>query len=97
MTLSFQDTPEGTLITLQGRLDAMTSPVAQAEIERHLGAHPGPVTFDCSGLSYISSAGLRVLLFAAKKSKTGLTLKGLNAGIRETIDIAGFSMIFKIV
>jgi anti-anti-sigma regulatory factor len=51
MTLSFQDTPEGTLITLQGRLDAMTSPVAQAEIERHLGAHPGPVTFDCSGLS----------------------------------------------
>ncbi len=50
-------------------------------------------------LHYISSAGLRVLLAAAKQLKTAdgeLRICDLNEVVKEVFDISGFSTIFKI-
>jgi anti-anti-sigma factor len=56
------------------------------------------LVIDCAQLQYISSAGLRVLLIAAKRlSDSGkLALAALNNQIRDVFDIAGFSSIFQI-
>lgn len=54
---------------------------------------------DCAGLGYISSAGLRVLLIAAKRlaATAGvIVLSGLTEQIKEVFDIVGFESIFKI-
>ena len=58
------------------------------------------MVIDLSGLEYISSAGLRVLLMAAKQVKTGngaLALCGLKDHIREVFEISGFLPILTIV
>ena len=54
---------------------------------------------DLSGLVYISSAGLCVLLSAAQTSKAmdkEVVLCNLTAHVREVFDISGFSSIFPI-
>ncbi|MEO8329077.1 MAG: STAS domain-containing protein, partial [Candidatus Nanopelagicales bacterium] len=50
-------------------------------------------------LDYISSAGLRVLLGAAKKLRASggtLGMFGLNQSVREVFDISGFSAILSV-
>ena len=55
-------------VALDGRLDTITAP----ELEKFLGekcAEADMLIFDCEKLAYISSAGLRVLLAAQKKTE----------------------------
>lgn len=57
------------------------------------------VLVDLTGVHYISSAGLRVLLALAKdinRRQGVLRLCGLTETVREVFDIAGFSQIFQI-
>jgi anti-anti-sigma factor len=57
------------------------------------------IVVNCTGLIYISSSGLRVLLMALKKiTSVGgkFYLCSLQENIREIFDIAGFSSIFKL-
>jgi len=55
-----------TVARLVGRLDTTTSPQAEKDLDRVLAGTPGDVVFDLGELSFISSAGLRVLLGARK-------------------------------
>ena len=52
-------------IALAGRLDTMTAPELEAELNKDLGGADS-LTLDFGKLDYISSAGLRVLLTAHK-------------------------------
>jgi anti-anti-sigma factor len=49
-----------------GRLDAVTSESLEQEVRRQLDAGQTRIAFDLSGLDYISSAGLRVFMMAAR-------------------------------
>lgn len=58
-----------------------------------------PVLVDFGALNYISSAGLRVLLLAARRSKaTGvpLQLAGMSTAVDEVFKISGFAKLFQI-
>lgn len=58
-----------------------------------------PVVVDFAALNYISSAGLRVLLLAARRSKaTGvpLALAGMSKPVEEVFKISGFAKLFHI-
>ena len=60
----------------------------------------GKVVIDCSELDYISSAGLRAVLIAAKlsKSKGGkLILCAMKRNIRKIFDTSGFTQLLPIV
>lgn len=85
-------------IALEGRLDTMTAPQLEGEI---LGKTDGIVelNFDFAKLSYISSAGLRVLLTAQKiMNKQGkMTICNVCAEIKEIFEVTGFSDILTIV
>ena len=87
-----------TLIALAGRLDSSTSAQFEQFILTKVGGQPRLVV-DFSELDYISSAGLRVLLLAAKKVKQGngrLILCALKEHIREVFEISGFLSILDI-
>lgn len=84
-------------LALTGRLDTVTAP----ELEAELDASAEGVTeliLDFENLDYISSAGLRVLLAAQKRmNKQGsMTVKNVNADIREVFEITGFCDILTI-
>jgi anti-anti-sigma factor len=84
-----------TLVAVAGSLDSNTSPQAQQALDGMLKAGARKMIVDCTGLDYISSAGLRVLLGTAKRL-SGLRLFGLNETVREVFDISGFSTILAV-
>ncbi len=64
-----QDKRNGILVvTIAGRLDALTAPDAEKALLAHLEAGETKLVVDAGKLDYISSAGIRVLLMAAKKA-----------------------------
>ncbi|MGI6548556.1 MAG: STAS domain-containing protein [Syntrophomonadales bacterium] len=87
------------VLGLEGRLDASTSSTLDKHLSGSIEGGEIKMVLDFSSLDYISSAGLRVLLMAAKKIKGAggrLVLAGLKSHVREVFDIAGFSSIFPI-
>jgi len=87
------------LLALSGKLDAGTAGTLEQKLVATIDAGGKFVLLNCSELSYVSSAGLRVLLMAAKKLKPAngrIVLSALQPHIREVFDIAGFSSIFPI-
>ena len=80
-------------IKLEGRLDTLTSPDFDRELEEML---PGVerVTMDFAALEYISSAGLRTLLAAQQyledNALPNLKVLNINDEIRETFELTGF-------
>jgi anti-anti-sigma factor len=83
------------VVVLAGRFDAAQAGAAQSFLDRVSGV----VTLDCSGLEYISSAGLGVLLKTQKRllgSSGRLRLAGVNAHVRDVFVYSGFDRIFEI-
>ena len=84
-------------IALEGRLDTMTAPELEAELNKDLGGAESLV-LDFSKLDYISSAGLRVLLSAYKamSAKGGMKVTHVNEVVQEVFDVTGFCDILTI-
>lgn len=85
-----------THLSLRGRLDALTS----TDLERSLNALPDNdlhrLCIDASGLDYVSSAGLRVLLSLAKRCKSlpgKVALHGLQPSVARVFELTGFHQI----
>ena len=83
------------LVTLRitGRLDTITSPNLDSVINE-LPEDTKELVFDMSGVEYISSAGIRVLLRAYKKMNTnqGKTrIENVNDIVREVFEMTGLS------
>ncbi|MCQ2061045.1 MAG: STAS domain-containing protein [Fibrobacter sp.] len=83
---------------LEGRLDTMTAPQLEAEVNNSLEGVTD-LAFDFAKLVYVSSAGLRVLLAAQKKmNKQGkMEVRNVCPEIKEVLDVTGFSDILTIV
>lgn len=87
---------EGGVLTvaLDGRLDTMTAPELEKELEGFAGAEK--LVFDLTGLEYVSSAGLRVFLRAHKLMNGNMTVRGANEMINEIFEVTGFTDVFDI-
>lgn len=100
--MEIQTNQEGKVITvsLNGRLDGTTAGKLEAAFGELVENNHRHYIFDFSGLEYISSAGLRVILGAAKKLKVlqgRMVLAGLNENVKEVFEMAGLHTIFEIV
>jgi stage II sporulation protein AA (anti-sigma F factor antagonist) len=91
--------PNATLITIAGRMDAVSAPQYDATINELVAGGETSFVVDFKALDYISSAGLRSLLASAKllKSKGGqLCFANITGTVKEVFDISGFGSIFQI-
>jgi anti-anti-sigma factor len=80
-----------------GRIDSTTSDALEQALTKAIDVGELRLVIDLDGVSYISSAGLRVLLVVAKrlKAKRGtLVLCALGDGVRQVFDLAGFLPLF---
>ena len=84
--------------SLEGRLDTMTAPLLESEIQGKLDGVTD-LEFNFAKLTYISSAGLRVLLAAQKiMNKQGsMVIKNVCDEIKEIFEVTGFSDILTVV
>ena len=92
-------TVDGDKLTLkvEERLDTTTAPELEEEIKNSIEGVK-ELTLDFSGLDYISSAGLRVLLSTQKTmNKQGrMVVTGVNSTVMEVFSVTGFSEILEI-
>ena len=87
------------VITPAGRIDTTTAGALESRLASALtGASPHLVV-DLSAVDYISSAGLRVLLVAARRVQATsgrLALCGMGHPVRQVSQLAGFLPLFTI-
>lgn len=82
-----------------GRIDSGTAGAFETRLVQVVGGGAASVVVDMVDLTYISSAGLRALLVAAKRAKPAgsrIVLAAMSANIREVFDMSGFSTLFEI-
>jgi stage II sporulation protein AA (anti-sigma F factor antagonist) len=87
------------VIALEGRVDSVSSGELERLVVSRIDAGEKRLVLDLSGVEYISSAGLRVLLMAAKRLKEppgGLVLCGMGPNVRTVLDLAGFLPLFTV-
>ena len=88
----------GTLtVALEGRLDAITSQQLEAKLRTEID-DVTELIFDLSGLEYVSSAGLRVLLAAQKvmNHQGSMSVRNITPEVMEIFDITGFMELLNI-
>ena len=97
MTINKQQNGTTLTIALEGRLDTMTAPELEAEVNKSLEGVDSLI-MDFAKLDYISSAGLRVLLSAHKamSGKGGMKVTNVNEIVQEVFEVTGFADILNI-
>lgn len=98
--MDIQKTIDGSAVTIavSGRLDTNTAPQFETELKGCLNG-ASDLTLDFSGLEYISSAGLRVLLSAQKLMNAqggSMRVTGSNDIVKEIFEVTGFTDILTI-
>lgn len=84
-------------VTLVGELNTLSAPELEQAIKDDLKSID-TIIFDMTDLTYITSAGLRILLVAQQEldDRGGVIIRGLRPEIREVIEITGFDTILTI-
>jgi anti-anti-sigma factor len=88
-----------TIVAVDGRIDTLTANSLEEKLTGLFQSGRNRVIVDCKHLAYITSAGLRVLLRAAKladKSQGKLALCSLSQEVRHVFDLGEMSDLFAI-
>ena len=89
-----------TVLSLDGNFDTASAEANESEIMDAVGDGGGRFLVDFSGVPYIASSGLRILLKMAQAVRVGggdLKLCALNDTVREVFQISGFDKILNVV
>lgn len=97
MEIKIENTGDRIVVSLIGRLDTITVGELEQQVLPLLKAGTD-MLFDCNGLEYISSSGLRLILLAHKKlsaSEGRLALSNVAPSIKSIFDMTGFTSLLK--
>ena len=99
MNIEVQQVNGITVLPFEGRLDGNNASVAEQTFLGLFAEGRRNFVFDFGGLQYISSAGLRIVLVAAKKLRSGegrMVCASLNDQVRDVFEMSGFTTILEI-
>jgi anti-sigma B factor antagonist len=99
MEIRTEKRERGAIVHAAGRIDTAAAPGLEQEINRLISEGMRRVLLDFTGVPYISSGGLRVLLVTAKKLRgpdDSFALCALNPEVTKIMTLAGFTTIFTI-
>jgi anti-sigma B factor antagonist len=99
MEISELKTNKCLILKISGRLDTVNYGLLEARLADVIDRREYNIIIDCSGLEYISSSGLRILLMGLKKISHlhgKLVIAALQPNIAEVFRISGFVSIFEI-
>lgn len=98
MTINITDNGDEKIVAVEGRIDTVTAPDLEAKLNEIYDSTK-KLELDFTGVEYISSAGLRVLLGAQKvMNKSGsMAVSNVNSSVMEVFEITGFSDILSFI
>ncbi len=88
-----------TILRPWGRLDSTTSPQLETAVIERIDTGCTRLVFDLAETEYVSSAGLRVILMAAKRlqgRQHRVVLAGLRDNVRDVFEVSGFLGLFPV-
>ncbi len=96
--MQVEEAKEGGVLILSpsGRLEARSAPEFEKQVVERIAAGETKLLLDLAGVEYLSSAGLRALLVAAKRirEKNGkIAVCSLSPGVEEVFKVSGFDSI----
>ena len=97
MEITIQNNPEDVIAIMKGSFDTLAAEQAEPYVQELESLASKPITIDCTGLDYIASSGLRVLLRLRKASAAQgqrVTLQGINENIMEVLKVTHFDRMF---
>jgi anti-anti-sigma factor len=100
MTIDGRKDGQRVIVTVAGRMDAVSAPAFDKRCEAWLAEGASAFVVDVSGLDYISSAGLRSLLVLGKKlsAKPGrVVIAAARDVVKEVFTLSGFGSMFPMV
>ena len=102
MPLSSSRFADVVVLAVSGRIDHATAEAFKADLAPHLArcaAGQDSVVLDFAGVDYVSSAGLRVLMLAAKQAKAQqgyLALAAVQPLVLEILEISKFTLVLRL-
>ena len=99
MDITVKSINDSDLVEIKGRIDSYTSPQLSEALSQIIKQNIYKIILDLSDVSYVSSAGLRVLIDVQKVCKRDdrgqVLLVNLPQRVYETLELAGFVPLFK--
>ena len=98
VTINKQD--QKTFVTLNGRVDTTNAEQFQQDIASLMEGDNPDIDFDCTGMTYTSSQGLRLFLMLQKSviaRKGKMVMRNMSPMVKEVFDITGFTNIITII
>ena len=99
MEISLSMTDGIPVFRLSGRLDVLTAPLLEDRIRPLTEGETPMAVLECSGLSYVSSAGIRVFLTSLRLLKGkggGIVFSTLSPTVRDLFQLAGLADVFPV-
>ena len=89
----------GVKLTLEGELDSFTAPKLNEEVQKLVLLKPDEMVFDFEKLNFMSSSGLRIIIFARQHlgANTRIILLKPQEQVVETLKITGLISIVSIM
>lgn len=87
------------ILRIRGRLDAISSPVAEKKVFDFINGGEHKLLLDFSGVTYLSSAGMRMLLSTTKKLKglSGrLAICAVTPNVMDVLKMSGFDHVLEL-
>lgn len=85
------------VVTLIGEMDTAAAVEAEEVLKPLYESNGKDVIIDCTGLEYIASSGLRILLCILKGTKAAgskVIMRGMNDDIKNVFKLTGFINLF---
>lgn len=100
-TVDIKEDKNGDILILRvkGRLDAISSPNAEKTVFDSINNGQTKLLLDFSGVEYLSSAGMRMLLSTTKKLKAlsgKLVVCSLTTNVLDVLKMSGFDHVLEI-
>lgn len=98
METKFENQDDKLVVFLEGEMDTVAAVEVEDQLKPICEEQPKDIVFDCSGLEYIASSGLRILLSILKGAKASgrrVVLRNVNEDIQEVFKLTGFINIFE--
>jgi anti-sigma B factor antagonist len=97
--ISLSQSGEYGVVSVEGRMDTVSAPDFEKQVLTWIDEGRTLFIIDLSNLEYISSAGLRSLMVAAKASVTHggrICCCGLTGIVQQVFDVSGFSKVLPV-
>ena len=99
LTVSKQQSPDGSLIRVNGEVDLYSSPELRKVILKTIPSADGDLAIDLSEVTYIDSSGVATLvegLRSAREKGIGFTLVAPSRAVMQVLELARLDSVFEV-